>query len=348
MWSKVKFNKVKNEEFRRKGYIVVRNLLSPMEVETMRHHADNVATNIDAYRTFDKSERNKIIDRNPMTPFLPESTGDPVKHDFLKGMKNSLEEYPEIQITPHHKRRENRVYPSRKYPVDHKQRTKTATEDPFSTFSGQIVGLADDNEYFRSIASHTNMVKILNEILSPDVKLWFDHIFNKAPLNNDPPYGGSNRYHQDGFFHLSKRSVTCWISLDGLTKENGPFHYITTEANYPQYAFDNLGEEAIGETELSQEEIITLNPGDAVFHDRWTLHATGPNESTKRRRGWSIHYADASSKFGEFSGSSKDPQKGFMITPEGYHIRNDIIESGTIHGNRFWHLVSGREHEGCI
>ena len=37
-----------------------------------------------------------------------------------------------------------------------------------------------------------------------------------------------------------------------------------------------------------------------------------------------------------------------MITPEGYHIRNDIIESGTIHGNRFWHLVSGREHEGCI
>lgn len=344
----MELNEIKNEEFRKKGYIVIRNLLSPMEVETMRSYADIVANNIENYRAHDKSERQKILTRHPMPPFSSEGPGDPVKDDFLKGKKINLEEYPEIKITPHHTRRENRVYPSRKYPVDHKERVKTATQDPFSTFSGQIIGLADDNEYFRSIAAHPNIVKVLNEILSTDVKLWFDHIFNKAPLNDDQPYSGSNRYHQDGFFHLSKRSVTCWISLDGLTKENGPFHYITTEANYPQYAFDNLGEEAIGATELDQEEIITLNPGDAVFHDRWTLHATGPNESTKRRRGWSIHYSDSSSKFGEYSGSSKDPKKGFMITPEGYHIRNDIIGSGAIHGNRFWHLISGREYEGCI
>lgn len=340
----MELNEIKNEEFRTKGYIIVRNVLSPVEVETMRKHADAVAADLDGWNTHNAAERKKILARHTMPKFESDGKGEPLK----KGVKQDLEDYPEIEITPAHARRENRVYPSRQFPVDSKEREATATKDPFSTFTGQINGLADDNEYFRSLAAHPNIIKVLNELLSPDIKLWFDHIYNKAPMNDDPPYGGSNRYHQDGFFHLSKRSVTCWIALDGLTEENGPFHYITTEADYPQYAFDDLGEEAIGETELAQEEIITLNPGDAAFHDRWTLHATGPNESSKRRRGWAIHYADASSKFGEYSGSSKDPGKGFTVTPERYHLRNDTKEEGSIHGNRFWHLVSGREHEGCI
>ena len=184
---------------------------------------------------------------------------------------------------------------------------------------------------------------MLREILGKNIKLWFDHIYNKASLNDDPPYRGANRYHQDGFFHLSKRSVTCWISLDGLTIENGPFYYVTLEADYPQFKFDDLGKKAIGYKELSQEERVTLNPGDAAFHDRWILHATGPNESRRRRRGWALHYADATSQFGDYSGGDGNPSDGFVITPEGFHIRH-----GNLHGNRYWHLVDGDEFPGCI
>ncbi len=332
---RMEMNEIKNDEFRTKGYVIVRNVLSPVEVETMRQHADAIAADLEGYNARDNAERASVEARYPMSG--PDSVGE------ARAKQKGLDEYPEIRLTDRHARRENRVYPVRRRPVDPDERAATATDDPYSSFSGQISHLADNDEYFRSIAAHPNIVSVLNEVLSPNAKLWFDHIYNKAPLNDDPPYAGSNRYHQDGFFHLSKRSATCWISLDGLTIENGPFHYITIQADYPQFGFDDLGEEAIGEKELSQEEVITLNPGDAAFHDRWTLHATGPNESTKRRRGWALHYADATSRFGEYSGASDDPDQGFAVTPEGYHIRH-----GSIHGNRFWHLVSGREFEGCV
>ncbi len=329
----MEMSEVNNDEFRTRGYMIVRNVLSPVEVETMRQRADAIAADLEAYSAMDKAERDRVQARYP----APDSS------DSAGGERPPLEEYPEIKLTDRHARRENRVYPLRRREVCPEERAATATDDPYSTFSGQISHLADNDEYFRSIAAHPNIVKVLNEVLSPDAKLWFDHIYNKAPLNDDPPYHGANRYHQDGFFHLSKRSATCWISLDGLTIENGPFHYVTIEADYPQFGFDDLGEEAIGERELSQEEVITLNPGDAAFHDRWTLHATGANESYKRRRGWALHYADATSRFGEYSGASEDPDEGFAVTPEGYHIRH-----GNIHGNRFWHLVGGREYEGCV
>ena len=83
----MELNEIKNEEFRKKGYIVIRNLLSPVEVETMRSYADIVAANIENYRAQDKSERQKILTRHPMPPFSSEGSGDPVKDDFFKEKK---------------------------------------------------------------------------------------------------------------------------------------------------------------------------------------------------------------------------------------------------------------------
>ena len=171
----MELNEIKNEEFRTKGYIIVRNVLSPVEVETMRKHADAVAADLDAWNTHNAAERKKILARHTIPKFESDGKGEPLK----KGVKQDLEDYPEIEITPAHARRENRVYPSRQFPVDSKEREATATKDPFSTFTGQINGLADDNEYFRSLAAHPNIIKVLNELLSPDIKLWFDHIYNK-------------------------------------------------------------------------------------------------------------------------------------------------------------------------
>ena len=333
----MELSEVNNAEFREKGYIVVRNVLSPIEVEMLRCGADAVAADLDGYRERDRLERDRIEARY----LAPESPSGAVA---AAPSRPPIADHPEIALTERHARRENRVYPLRRRPVDGAQReVAVASDEPYDHFSGQISYLADSDEYFRSVAAHANIVAVLNEVLGPNVKLWFDHLYNKAPYNDDPPYGGANRYHQDGFFHLDRRSVTCWISLDGLTLENGPFHYVPMTAGYGQFGFDDLGEEAIGERELSQEEVITLNPGDAAVHDRWTLHATGPNESSRRRRGWALHYADAESRFGDYSGNAGDPTDEHVVTPERYHIRH-----GSIHGNRFWHLVCGREFAGCI
>ena len=39
----MEMSEVRNDEFRTKGYTIVRNVLSPVEVEMMRRHADSIA-----------------------------------------------------------------------------------------------------------------------------------------------------------------------------------------------------------------------------------------------------------------------------------------------------------------
>ena len=153
----MEMNEVRNDEFRTKGYIIVRNVLSPVEVETMRQHADAIAADLEGYSAMDKAERDRVEGRYPM-PDPAASNGDG---------RPTLEEYPEVKLTDLHARRENRVYPLRRREVCPDDRAATATGDPYSTFSGQINHLADNNEYFRSLAAHPNIMKVLHEVLSP-------------------------------------------------------------------------------------------------------------------------------------------------------------------------------------
>ena len=120
----------------------------------------------------------------------------------------------------------------------------------------------DNDALFGRFAAHPAIIAVLTEILSDNVKVWFDHLFNKPPFNSTPPYFGANRYHQDGFFHLSKRSVTCWIALDELTEQNGCLRFVPLTAGYGQFRFDKLGYR-ITEKHLEQEVRVTLQPGDA-------------------------------------------------------------------------------------
>ncbi len=344
----MELNEVKNLEFRQKGYMVVRNVLSPLESETLRQKADVLVKDLDGYRKLNQLERDGVESHYSQVTTVNDE--DPIASSRPRTHVQAVSDHPQVSVTSFHARRENRVYPLRKRAVGEEEyQAVKDSADPYMHFSGQITHLADNDEYFRSVASHPKIVSVLNEILGSNVKLWFDHIYNKAPYNDEPPYGGANRYHQDGFFHLDRRSVTCWISLDGLTLQNGPFHYVPMTLGYGRFMFDDLGEDAIGSRELSQEEVVTLNPGDAVFHDRWTLHATGPNESSKRRRGWALHYADAESHLEartigqESLESVTESVDRAIVTPERYHIID-----GTIRGNRFWHLICGSEFQGCI
>lgn len=329
---------VKNGYFRENGFMVVENILPPDVFEALRQRADAIARDVDNYNRRDKEERDKIEARYADDPAWDEGeTAVPAGVPIDK-----LEDLPEIEITDRHARRGNRVYPFRQQKVDRAAREEAlATDDPFNHIS-VLNHLADNDEVCREIAGHPNIMSVLRELLSPDVKLWFDHIFSKPPYNDFGPYGGANRYHQDGFFQFSKRSVTCWISLDGLTLENGPFHYIPLTAGYGQFQFDALGE-GIGPKELAHERVLILNPGDAVFHDRWTVHATAPNESNCGRRGWALHYADAESRWGDYANDPGRPPARYLQTAEGNHLRE-----GKVHGNRYYQLVAGKESPKCI
>ena len=338
----MELHEVADKEFARKGFTVMRSAFSPSEVAELHRRADAIVADQAAYQRRYAEEAARISAEHPM-PGAP----DPAAH--LLERQRRLRESPEIEVSPRHLRRENRIYPKRRRPVDPAEREAAAANgNPWAAFTGQLSGLADCDDGFARAAVHPRIAEVLKQVLAPDAKLWFDHIFAKGALNDDPPYHGANRFHQDGFFQFDRRTVTCWIALDAVTEENGPFHYIPLDAGpagagYGRFDFDDLGPEGLSRELLDAAEIVTLQPGDMAVHDRWVLHATGPNESAEPRCGWALHYTDARARLGEFDRPRPDATRFAKVTAEGYHIRN-----GKLSGNRAWPLVCGQAVSGGI
>jgi phytanoyl-CoA hydroxylase len=302
--------------FTENGFLVKRALFAPEEVETLRRRAEAIATG------------------EVQIPQGEVAGGRATGVSRRKpGVTSPPPELPEIRITPRHARRGYQIYPTRQRPVDEAAVQASLTSgEPFADVLG-MNHLADHDEVFRAFAAHSNIVAVLQDLIGPHVKLFFDHLFYKGP------YGPANRYHQDGFFEFSDRSVTCWVALDDVTTENGCMRYIPETLGYGQFRFDQLGE-AITARELEAEVLVPLRPGDAVFHDRWTLHGTGPNDTPRGRRAWAVHYTSAKSRFvydPTFTATS------YVQTPDGRHLRDEVID-----GNRYYRLVCGREFPGCV
>ena len=327
----MELNEVQHADFRENGFMVVRNVLSPEEVATLRQRADEIIGDVEAYRQRDTAERQRLQELH--------------KQDVEELPRyNTFAEQPEERITGRYARRGDRVYPVRQRPIDEAAvAAAQASDNPWQRFGSTLDHLADNDAVFRTFAAHPNVVKVLQELLAPNLKLWFDHLYNKPPYNDGGPYGGANRFHQDGFFQFSRRSVTCWIALDEVTEENGCFHYVPIAADYGQVQFDEGVAEELTAERLEQTVLVTLKPGDAAFHDRWTMHATGPNETGQHRRGWAMHYCDAESQFGNFANDDPWWEHAYYQSPDGVHIRDNIVA-----GNRRYLLVAGQEFPGCV
>ena len=343
---------VKNRFFRENGFLVVRKLLSGSEISELRARADEIGRDIERYTQDDREMGERITRANGMG-------GEGIDH--TRGGR-AIEGLPEITISESHARRGEHVYPLRSRRVDEgeMERLQNDSLHPFNNpVLSTVPRLADHDELFRSYITHPRLVELFRELLGPNVKMWHDHIFSKAPLNETGPYHGANRYHQDGFFyygplrpsqsiggpgqhHGSLRSVTCWIALDEVSEEHGCLRYVPLSEAYGQYDFDRVAEVVTPEL-LAKEVLTPLAPGDAVFHDHWTIHATGPNEARTMRRGWALHCTDAESRFGDFANNPNVSKREMVQTPDGARFMN-----GKIHGNYRCRLLCGEEFAGGI
>ena len=101
--------------------------------------------------------------------------------------------------------------------------------------------------------------------------------------------------------------------------------------------------DGVGVRELAQEVLTPSQPGDAAFHDRMTVHGTGPNETAIRRRGWAMHYTQAESRWGDFRNDPEAQPYSAVQTPDGLRLRN-----GFITGNRDYLLVAGHDVTGGV
>ena len=287
--------------FFRDGYIVVKNLISPDELETLRdHYADLVLGGIPDFPDRHISRHNPQQTQNP-EPSIPHGSG--------------------------HDRRGTQVFPTGE--ENYAAQRKVQIKDPLDAINKVNVPSRYD-PVFDAYVRSPKIVDIVADLMGSNIKLYYDQVFAK------PPYARANRYHQDSVFwsfFASNFQVTCQLLLDDATVENGCVRFIPGSHNFGLVNWDHLPY-MLTEDVLAQEEPVPLTAGDATFHHSMALHCSGPNTTPHRRRGWSIHYVSAETRY--------------IGTPEETeHLKQSggLVGAEPVNG---WPLIRGKEFPGCV
>ena len=164
----------------------------------------------------------------------------------------------------------------------------------------KISNLATRDSVFFGLLSHPHVVQTVTALLGPDVKLLNDQMLCKPAR-----YGSAKPYHQDSpYWPIAPMELlTMWIALDHATLENGCLRYLRgSHKNGPLEHDEKLGHHRLpqGWQDLpnSPEEVaVPIPAGSAICHHSLVLHQTLPNTSWNRRRGLSVVFMRANSRW---------------------------------------------------
>ena len=155
--------------------------------------------------------------------------------------------------------------------------------------------LAVNDEVMWQHATHPKIVDIIADLLATDdIKLYNDQLFMKAPKT-----GTAQGWHQDSgswkdIFPMDL--VSAWTAIDDATLENGCLNFAIGTHRWgmlSKAARHSLVDELNGGEWPVQP--APLDRGGVSFHHSLTLHRSGANTSSNRRRGYATHYMRATS-----------------------------------------------------
>ena len=152
-------------------------------------------------------------------------------------------------------------------------------------------------------------------ILGPDLLLWHSRFFDK------PPGSGPVPWHQDKPFWPIEPDVcvSVWIAIDRADKENGCVEVIpgSHRRKLPHVASTDTGRflqkaepDYVDDT---AKVAMELEPGEFFLFDRWLLHASSANSSSRQRLGLSARIVPASVKVDFDRMSPRFPQLGAQV-----------------------------------
>ena len=139
----------------------------------------------------------------------------------------------------------------------------------------------------------------LRPLTGKPLRLLESIVFNKPPQK-----AGLLHWHQDvSYFPLEPDDqLACWIPFDVVTKDSGAMQYALGSHLREVRGSSNLlsNTPLPGETRQAlplnpedeglQVRVFDMLPGDMLVHEGRTWHCSGPNTSTRERRGLSFRY----------------------------------------------------------
>lgn len=143
----------------------------------------------------------------------------------------------------------------------------------------------------RRLTLHPTLLGLCNELLGPDVNLYWDQAVYKKPEKPRP-----FPWHQDTGYTFTdpQHYLTCWVSLNGATIGNGcPWVLPGAFKNgtYLHRWVDPIGWQCLDEVEGAVPAEVPA--GGAVVFSSLTPHQTGPNVTNEARKAYIIQYGPA-------------------------------------------------------
>ena len=154
--------------------------------------------------------------------------------------------------------------------------------------------------------THPSVLDVIQDFVGPDIALWSSHFIAK-PRGD----GKAVPWHTDGAYWRNRlqpmKVITLWLAVDSSTRENGCMRveagsHKEVAARLDQYVRvdkeNNVFDAEIPASMIEDSKVVDLEleMGECHFHDAWTVHGSKPNNSDKRRCGYTMRYMPSSVK----------------------------------------------------
>ena len=140
------------------------------------------------------------------------------------------------------------------------------------------------------------VVDLVEPFIGPDIALWASHFICKEPRT-----GRASPWHEDshywkGRFETFPGIVTIWLAIDPADRENGcmkviPGTHTDADGEYEKvdHAVNTFGSR-IKAVDESKTVYFELKSNQCSFHDARIVHGADPNQSDRRRCGYTMRY----------------------------------------------------------
>jgi hypothetical protein len=193
---------------------------------------------------------------------------------------------------------------------------------------GGMHGLYTDST-FRDIATHPEVLDVIEQLIGPDLILWNALLFYKRA-----EAGPKVPWHRDGFGYPIEPIATTsiWIAVTESSVDNGCLRFIpgshrTTDPGVHD-STPKDGEMFSGSLDPATFDECAavdaaLEPGQFVIFDVYTIHGSQPNTGARPRAGYTCRYMPATSIYHHERAEVRD-QPGY-----GHESRALMLVRGT-------------------
>lgn len=152
----------------------------------------------------------------------------------------------------------------------------------------------EDQPVLRQFLFSDLMASITKAVLGPDVWLFWEQYVIKCADK-----GMKFSWHQDSGYvhHNSPAYLTCWITLDDVTEENGTVYLLPYRRSgirsWVKHQKDPVSNDLVGYFGSDRGIPVIVPAGSIACFSSYVFHSSGANTTSKMRRIYLAQYADS-------------------------------------------------------